>query len=65
MSEKLYRPIIKEGDHLVRSSKNPERVRGQSRDSNNKNPDIIEWEEVEVEKSPSREELEYELQKSI
>ena len=57
MSEKLYRPIIKEGDHLVRSSKNPERVRGQSRDSNNKNPDIIEWEEVEVEKSPSREEL--------
>ena len=65
MSEKLYRPIIKEGDHLVRSSKNPERVRGQSRDSNNKNPDIIELEEVEVEKSPSREELEYELQKSI
>lgn len=46
MGEKLYRPIIKDGDHLVRSSKNPDRVRGQSRDSDNKNPDIVEWEEV-------------------
>jgi len=33
----------------VRSSKNPDRVRGQSRDANNKNPDIVEWEEVEIE----------------
>ena len=63
MGEKLYRPLIKEGDHLVRSSKNPDRVRGQSRDSNNKNPDIVEWEEVDVDESPSREELEFELQK--
>lgn len=30
------------------SSKNPNRVRGQSRDANNKNPDIPEWEEVEI-----------------
>lgn len=48
MSEKYYKPILKDGDHLVRSSKNPDRVRGQSRDANNKNPDIIEWEEVEI-----------------
>ena len=49
MSEKYYKPILKDGDHLVRSSKNPDRVRGQSRDSDNKNPDIVEWEEVEIE----------------
>lgn len=49
MSEKYYKPILKDGDHLVRSSKNPDRVRGQSRDANNKNPDIVEWEEVEIE----------------
>ena len=48
MSEKYYKPILKDGDHLVRSSKNPDRVRGQSRDANNKNPDIVEWEEVET-----------------
>ena len=36
MSEKYYKPILKDGDHLVRSSKNPDRVRGQSRDANNK-----------------------------
>ncbi len=33
----------------MRSSKNPERVRGQSRDADNKNPDIVEWEEIEIE----------------
>ena len=49
MGEKLYRPILKDGDHLVQSTKNPDRVRGQSRDANNKNPDLIEWEPVEVE----------------
>lgn len=49
MSEKYYKPILKDGDHLVRSSKNPDRVRGQSRDADNKNPDIVEWEEVEIE----------------
>lgn len=47
MSEKHYRPIIKDGDHLVQSKKNSNRVIGQTRDAENKNPDIIEWEEVE------------------
>lgn len=48
---------------MVKSSKNPDRVRGQSRDADNKNPDIIEWEEVEIDTDVrSREELEYELE---
>ena len=47
MSEKHYRPIIKDGDHLVQSKKNSNRVIGQTRNAENKNPDIIEWEEVE------------------
>lgn len=47
MSEKHYRPIIKDGDHLVQSKKNFNRVIGQTRNAENKNPDIIEWEEVE------------------
>ena len=47
MGEKLYRPILKDGDHLVKSKKNEGRVRGISQDKNNKNPDIIEWEEVD------------------
>jgi len=53
MGEKYYKPILKDGDHLVRSSKNPSRVRGQSRDADNKNPDIVEWEEVEIEDNTS------------
>ena len=28
MGEKVYRPILKEGDHLVRSKDNESRVRG-------------------------------------
>ena len=47
MSEQHYRPIIKDGDHLVQSKKNSNRVIGQTRNAENKNPDIIEWEEVE------------------
>ena len=47
MREKHYRPIIKDGDHLVQSKKNSNRVIGQTRDAENKNPDINEWEEVE------------------
>ena len=47
MSEKHYRPIIKDGDYLVQSKKNSNRVIGQTRNAENKNPDIIEWEEVE------------------
>ena len=46
MGEKVYRPILKEGDHLVRSKDN--RVRGVSQDENNKTTDIVEWEEVEI-----------------
>ena len=49
MGEKLYRPILQEGDHLVKSNKNKGRVRGISQDKNNKTTDIVEWEEVEVE----------------
>ena len=48
MSKKVYRPILKEGDHLLKSKENPDRVRGLARDENNQNPDIIEWEEVDV-----------------
>lgn len=48
MEKKYYKPIIKDGDHLVKSKSNPNRVRGLTRDKNNQNPDIIEWEEVEV-----------------
>ena len=49
MGEKLYRPILKDGDHLVKSKENEGRVRGISQDVNNKTTDIIEWEEVEIE----------------
>lgn len=49
MEEKLYRPILKDGDHLVKSKENEGRVRGISQDVSNKTTDIIEWEEVEIE----------------
>lgn len=49
MGEKLYRPVISDRQHLVNSTKTPGRVRGLARDENNKNPDIPEWEEVEIE----------------
>lgn len=48
MGEKVYRPILKEGDHLVRSKDNEGRVRGVSQDENNKTTDIVEWKEVEI-----------------
>lgn len=54
MEKKLYRPILKEGDHLDKSRKNKNRVRGVSRDSDNNNPDIIEWEEVDVEEQSAQ-----------
>lgn len=58
MGEILYRPINDERErHLVQSRENPDRVIGQTRDKDNKNPDIIEWEPVEV---PN---YEYELEK--
>lgn len=48
MGRKLYKPILKEGYHLVDSSKNSNRVRGQARDKENKNSDIVEWEVVDA-----------------
>lgn len=51
MDEKVYRPILKEGDHLVRSKDNKSRVRGVSQDENNKTTDIVEWEEIEIDES--------------
>lgn len=47
-NEKYYRPILDEDEHLLDSTKTQGRVRGLSRDSNNENPDIPEWEEVEI-----------------
>lgn len=60
MGEKAYRPILKEGDHLVRSKDNEGRVRGVSQDGNNKTTDIVEWEEVRqerVELTPEQQQL--------
>lgn len=37
MGEKVYKPIVKDGDHLIRSKDNPDRVRGLIRDENNQN----------------------------
>lgn len=48
MGRKLYKPILKDGYHLVDSSENSNRVRGQARDKENKNPDIVEWEAVDA-----------------
>ena len=48
MGRKLYKPILKDGYHLVNSSENSNRVRGQARDKENKNPDIVEWEAVDA-----------------
>lgn len=46
MGEKVYKPIMNTGDHLVQSKDNPDRVRGLTRDMNNQNPGIPEWEEL-------------------
>lgn len=48
MGEKVYKPILNPNQRLVRSTKNPNRYRGLSRDENNENPDIPEWEEVDI-----------------
>lgn len=52
-----YEPILKDGDHLVSSKNNPDRVRGVSRDKNNKNPDIPEWRKVEIEEKDDTEDM--------
>ncbi len=49
MGEKVYKPIMNTGDHLVQSKDNPDRVRGLTRDMNNQNPGIPEWEELDLE----------------
>lgn len=46
---KVYSPVIGDDEHLVPSRKTPGRVRGVSQDSENKNTDIPEWEEEEIE----------------
>lgn len=48
MGEKVYKPIVKDGNHLIRSKSNPDRVRGLTRDENNQNPGIPEWEEFDL-----------------
>jgi len=48
MGEKVYKPIMNTGDHLVQSKDNPDRVRGLTRDMNNQNPGIPEWEELDL-----------------
>ena len=48
MGEKVYRPIMNAGDHLVQSKDNPDRVRGLTRDMNNQTPGIPEWEELDL-----------------
>ena len=49
MGEKVYKPIMNTGDHLVQSKDNPDRVRGLTLDMNNQNPGIPEWEELDLE----------------
>ena len=45
---KVYTPVLDNDKHLVSSRKTPGRVRGLSQDSDNKNTDIPEWEEEEI-----------------
>ena len=63
MGEILYRPVINDGEHLLHSKSNPNNVKGLTRDSDNKNPNINDWEPVEV--IDEREHLEYELKKLV
>ena len=42
ISGEIYKPIVKDRDHLIHSKDHPNRVRGLTRDKNNKNPNIIE-----------------------
>lgn len=48
MGEKVYRPVLNAGDHLVQSKDNPDRVRGLTRDTNNQNPGIPEFEVLDL-----------------
>lgn len=58
MGKKVYyEPILRDGDHLVSSKNNPDRVRGVSRDKDNKNPDIPEWRRIEIEEKDDTEDM--------
>ena len=48
MGEKVYKPILDKDQHLVRSKTDPNRYRGLTRDGNNHNPGINEWEEYDL-----------------
>lgn len=49
MGEKVYRLVgEEEGHHLLRSRDNPDYFRGLTRDENNQNPNIPEWEELDL-----------------
>lgn len=54
---KAYTPLLGDDEHLVSSRKTPGRVRGLSQDSNNKNTDIPEWEEVEIREKTTADDL--------
>lgn len=54
---KTYTPLLGDDEHLVSSRKTPGRVRGLSQDSNNKNTDIPEWEEVEIREKTTADDL--------
>ena len=49
MGEKYYKPVLKPGKHLLDSKDHSDRKRGLARDKNNKNQDIVEWEEYDIE----------------
>lgn len=48
MGEKLYRSLTGADEHLLKSKENPDHVRGLSRDAENKNPNIPEFEEIDL-----------------
>ena len=60
MENGLYRPVMDENHHLVQSRKNPDRVRGLSRNADNKDQRIIEWEYVGTAEEIERTNLPYE-----
>lgn len=64
MKKRYYKPILKDDEHLLHSKENPERFRGLSRDSNNKNQNIPEFEAVDVDEISEREKIEMELEKA-
>lgn len=61
---RVYRPIVKPGDHLVKSRENGSRVRGVAQDANNKTTDIVEWEEVDVRDLAQERESQYRYEPS-